>query len=102
MSARASLIALWLLALFTTAQASAATKATLTLTGPGGRTLPVASLEGEERISRLFRFIVTIPTTDTDALPFDAFLGQAVTVSPMLLGGRPGTMVPRNPRVTAP
>ena len=87
MSARASLIALSFLALLTTAEVSAATKATLTLTGPGGRTLPVASLEGEERLSRLFRFIVAIPTTDPGAIPFDAFLGQAVTVSLMLPSG---------------
>ena len=87
MSARASLIALSFLALLTTAEVSAATKATLTLTGPGGRTLPVASLEGEERLSRLFRFIVAIPTTDPGAIPFDAFLGQAVTVSLVLPNG---------------
>ena len=79
MSARASLIALSFLALLTTGEVWAATKATLTLTGPGGKILPVASLEGEERLSGLFRFIVAIPTTDPAAIPFDAFLGQVVT-----------------------
>jgi type VI secretion system secreted protein VgrG len=86
MNARASLIALAFLALLTTADASAATKATLTLTA-GGRTFAAASLEGEERVSQLFRFVVDVPVANPGALPFDALLGQPVTASLALPGG---------------
>jgi type VI secretion system secreted protein VgrG len=86
MSARASLIALSFLLLLTTADASAATKATLTLTA-GGRTLAAASLAGEERVSQLFRFTLDVPVENPAALPFDALLGQPVTASLALPNG---------------
>jgi type VI secretion system secreted protein VgrG len=82
MITRATLIALSFLALLTAAEVSAQNqRGTLTLTAPGGRTLPIALLEGEERISRLFHFTLDIPTSDPNAISFDAVLGQALTVS---------------------
>jgi type VI secretion system secreted protein VgrG len=87
MSARETLFALSFLVLLTLAEASAQPqRGTLTLIGPGGRTLPVASLEGEEQLSRLFHFTIDLSTTNSNAVPFDAFLGQPVTVSLALPG----------------
>ena len=86
MNARASLIALAFLALLTTADASAATNATLTLTA-GGRTFAAAALEGAERVSQLFRFVVDVPAANPGALPFDALLGQPVSASLALPNG---------------
>ena len=81
MSARATLFALSLCALCAAAEVSAAPQqGTLVLTGPGGRTLPIASLEGEERLSRLFQFTLDV-VADPNAISFEAFLGQEVIVS---------------------
>jgi type VI secretion system secreted protein VgrG len=82
MITRGMLIVVVSLALSTAADVSAQPqRGTLTLTGPGGRTLPVAVLEGEERLSRLFHFTLDIQTSNPSAIPFDAFLGQAVTAT---------------------